>query len=251
MRRQCNRGDPAFLHLRLIPMGMEILALIPARGGSRGLPGKNVRPLRGMPLLAHSVSQARSARLVSRVVVSTDADEIAAVAREHGAEVIARPAELSGDFASSEAALLHALDWLRDHEDWVPDLVCFLQCTSPLRSPGEIDDAIERLWADGADSLLSVSPSHRFLWRQGSDGAEAINYDWRTRPRRQDMTPQFVENGSIYLFRPDGLRATGNRLHGRVAMHPMSELAAFEIDTLLDFQLVEALFAGRFEKEAT
>lgn len=228
-----------------------ILALIPARGGSKGLPGKNVRALRGMPLLAHSVSQALSSRLVSRVCVSTDAEEIAMVAREHGAEVIPRPAAISGDAASSEAALVHALDWLRDEEGWVPELVCFLQCTSPIRAPGDIDDAIERLRAEGADSLLSVSPSHRFLWRQGADGAEAINYDWRTRARRQDMAPQFVENGSIYLFRPDGLRATSNRLHGRVAMHQMSELAAFEIDSLLDFQLVEALFAGQFGKEPT
>lgn len=232
-------------------MKIDVLALIPARGGSKGLPGKNIRPLRGTPLVAHSVHQALASRLVSRVFVSTDADEIAAVAREHGAGIIPRPAAISGDAASSEAALLHALDWLRDGEGWVPDLVCFLQCTSPIRAASDIDDAIERLHAEGADSLLSVSPSHRFLWRQGPDGAEAINYDWRTRPRRQDMAPQFVENGSFYLFRPDGLRATNNRLHGRVAMHPMSELAALEIDSLLDFQLVEATLADQTEKEAT
>ena len=232
-------------------MGKGVLALIPARGGSKGLPGKNVRVLQGMPLLAHSVCQALASRLVTRVFVSTDAEDIAAVAREHGAEVIRRPAAISGDAASSEAALVHALDWLRDVEGWVPELVCFLQCTSPIRAPGDIDDAIERLRAEEADSLLSVSPSHRFLWRQGADGAEAINYDWRRRARRQDMAPQFVENGSIYLFRPDGLRASNNRLHGRVAMHPMSEHSALEIDSLLDFQLVEAVLAGDSGKEPT
>ena len=202
-------------------------------------------------MLGHSVRQALSSRLVARVFVSTDDERIAAVAAEHGAEVIPRPPEISGDSASSEAALLHALDWLRDVEGWVPELVCFLQCTSPIRAPGDIDDAIERLRVDGADSLLSVSPSHRFLWHQGTEGAEAINYDWRTRPRRQDMAPQFVENGSIYLFRPDGLRKTRNRLHGRVAMHPMSELAAVEIDSLLDFKLVEALLSDAADKDAT
>lgn len=229
---------------------MTVLALIPARGGSKGLPGKNIRALRGLPLIAHSIRQARSSRHVTRVCVSTDDDAIAAAARDHGAEVITRPAHISGDTASSESALLHALDWLREREDWQPELVCFLQCTSPIRAVGDIDAAIERLRAEAADSLLSVSPSHRFLWRRGEHGAESINYDWRTRPRRQAMAPQFVENGSIYLFRPDALRAGGNRLHGRVALHEMSEQAALEIDSLLDFQLVEAVLAGRDEEGA-
>lgn len=223
----------------------SVLALILARGGSKGLPGKNIRPLRGVPLLAHSVRQAVEARHVARVCVSTDDAAIAAVARTHGAEVIDRPAALSGDTASSESALLHALDMLRDTQGWQPDLVCFLQCTSPVRAAGDIDGAIERWASEGADSLLSVSPSHRFLWERGPDGQScAINYNWRARPRRQDMAPQYVENGSIYLFRPDDFRAGGNRLHGRIALYEMGELAALEIDSLLDFQLVDAALAA-------
>ncbi len=219
-----------------------VLALILARGGSKGLPGKNLRPLLGLPLLAHSVRQARAARSVSRTVVSTDDDGIAATARGHGAEVIARPAAISGDRAASESALLHALDYLRDHERWQPDLVCFLQCTSPIRAHDDIDRAVATLQAEGADSLLSVSPSHRFLWRREGDGAgTAINYDWRARPRRQDMAPQYVENGSIYLFRPADFRASGNRLNGRIALHEMHENAALEIDSLLDFQMVDTV----------
>ncbi|MEN9544515.1 MAG: hypothetical protein RLZZ598_1348 [Pseudomonadota bacterium] len=228
---------------------MTVLALIPARGGSKGLPGKNLRPLLGLPLLAHSIEQARRARHVHRVCVSTDDPSIAEAAIQHGAEVIHRPAALSGDSASSESALLHALDVLRGREQAQPELVCFLQCTSPVREPGDIDAAIERLRAEQADSLLSVSPSHRFLWqrRAGGEGV-SINYDWAARPRRQDMVPQFVENGSIYLFRPDGLRATGNRLHGRIALHEMGEHAALEIDSALDFQLVEAVMAALASK---
>lgn len=228
-----------------IPNSPSVLALILARGGSKGLPGKNLRPLRGLPLLAHSVRQARAARRVQRVCVSTDDAAIAAMARAHGAEVIVRPAALSGDTASSESALLHALDALRDAEGWQPDLVCFLQCTSPIRAAGDIDGAIACWQREGADALLSVSPSHRFLWQRAADGsAHSLNYDWRARPRRQDMAPQYVENGSIYLFRPAALRAGGNRLHGRIALYEMAELAALEIDSLLDFQLVEAALAA-------
>lgn len=228
---------------------MSVLALIPARGGSKGLPGKNIRPLAGLPLVAHSIRQALAARHVDRVCVSTDDDAIAAVAIAHGAEVIQRPAAISGDTASSESALLHALDWLQERQQRQPDLLCFLQCTSPVREPHDIDAAIERLRAEGADSLLSVSPSHRFLWRRGAAGeGESINYDWRARPRRQDMAPQFVENGSIYLFTPAQLRATGNRLGGRIALHEMGEHAALEIDSALDFQLVEAVMTAAAAK---
>lgn len=231
---------------------LTVLTLILARGGSKGLPGKNIRPLLGLPLIAHSIRQARQAQGVSRVCVSTDDEAIAAVSRAHGAEVIPRPAAISGDTASSESALLHALDHLQAGEAWQPDLVCFLQCTSPIRAGDDIDRAITTLQAESADSLLSVSPSHRFLWRRAADGsAESLNYDWRARPRRQDMAPQFVENGSIYLFRPADFRAGGNRLAGRIALHEMDEDAALEIDSLLDFQLVEAVMAARADRTST
>ena len=225
---------------------LSVLALILARGGSKGLPRKNIRLLQGMPLLAHSVLLARQACQVTRVCVSTDDAAIAAVAQAYGAEVIDRPQDISGDTATSESALEHALDVLRDAQGWQPDLVCFLQCTSPIRAAGDIDGAIARWRDESADSLLSVSPSHRFLWERGSDGqARSLNYDWRTRPRRQDMAPQYVENGSIYLFRPKAFRASGNRLHGRIALYEMSELAALEIDSELDFQLAEAVFKAQ------
>ena len=126
-----------------------VLAIIPARGGSKGIPRKNVRPLLGRPLLAHSIEHARQAPSVTRVVVSTDDAEIAAVARRFGAEVVDRPAEISGDAASSESALLHVLDHLRDAEGYEPDLVVFLQATSPLRRPGDVQGAIETLDARG------------------------------------------------------------------------------------------------------
>jgi N-acylneuraminate cytidylyltransferase len=219
---------------------MANICVIPARGGSKGLPGKNLRLLAGRPLLVHSIEDAREAQGVDAVLVSTDDKGISAVAREHGASVIERPAEFATDTASSEAALLHALEVI-ESQGMRPELVVFLQCTSPFRTGADIDGAIEKLRHERADSLLSVSPSHRFLWREANGQAEPINYDYRHRPRRQDMSRQFVENGSIYVFKPWVLRETGNRLGGRIALYPMSERAALEIDSVLDFSIAESL----------
>lgn len=124
---------------------MEILTIIPARGGSKGIPRKNARPLAGKPLIAHTIEHAWQARSVSRVVVSTDYPEIAAVAQRYGAKVVWRPAEISGDTATSESALLHVLNYLRDREGYEPDLVVSLQATSPLRQPDDIQNTIETL----------------------------------------------------------------------------------------------------------
>jgi CMP-N,N'-diacetyllegionaminic acid synthase len=207
----------------------DVVVLIPARGGSKGIPGKNLFPLRGRPLIVHTIEQALGARHVNRVVVSTDDEEIATVSRSVGAEVVLRPANISGDQASSESALAHALEFLRQFEGYVPALVVFLQCTSPLRQPDDIDRAIETLRTRQADSLLSVSPSHKFLWNERDGVACSLNYDWQNRPRRQDMQKQYVENGSIYIFKPAVLAGTSNRLGGKIALHVMSEEASLTL----------------------
>jgi N-acylneuraminate cytidylyltransferase len=224
---------------------MHTLAIIPARGGSKGIPGKNLRPLAGRPLLAHTVLQATAASLVSRVVVSTDDEAIAAVARAYGADVVRRPEAISGDTASSESALLDALDQLERGEGYRPDLIVFLQCTSPLRRPADIDSAITTLVEQGADSLLSVVPSHRFLWRQADGGGEPVNYDYRSRPRRQDRAPEYWENGSIYVLRPWVLRQHNNRLGGKIALYAMTERSGVDIDSPEDFALCEWVMAHR------
>lgn len=223
----------------------SILALIPARGGSKGIPRKNALSVAGKPLVAHSIDQALASRHVSRVAVSTDDGEIAEISRHAGATVVQRPAEISGDKASSESALIHALGELSATEGYQPDFVVFLQCTSPLRRTGDIDSAIEKLLAQGGDSLLSVSPSHRFLWAEVEGKAISLNYDFRQRPRRQDMPAQYVENGSIYVFRPKILLEGGNRLGGKVVLHVMDEDAAWDIDTPFDMRVAEMLMLER------
>ena len=220
-----------------------VCALIPARGGSKGIPGKNIKPFLGRPLLAHSVEAARRAPGVGRVVVSTDDPAIEAVARDAGAETLRRPDDLSGDTASSESALLHALDHLRDTEGYVPDAVVFLQATSPLRRATEVQDALDHFFASGADSLFSATPAHGFAWSRDAAGVVTpVDYDPVHRPRRQDRTAHLVhENGSIYVFRPWVLRDLGSRLGGRIACHLMDPLDSYEIDEPADWDLLERL----------
>ncbi|QNE05550.1 acylneuraminate cytidylyltransferase [Croceicoccus marinus] len=150
---------------------MEILAIIPARGGSKGIPRKNVLPVAGKPLIAHNIAAALASLRVTRVIVSTDDAEIAAAARAHGAEVVMRPDALASDVARSEDALLHVLDTLEDAEGYRPDALALLQSTSPLTPPDDIDGTLTTLEEQNADSALAVVPFHYFLWSRGDDGS--------------------------------------------------------------------------------
>lgn len=221
---------------------MEIVVIIPARGGSKGLPGKNIHLIGGKPLIAHTIQDAQEAHLVDQVYVSTDDAEIASVSRSYGAEVIQRPTELATDTSSSESALIHALIEI-EKTGVSPELLVFLQCTSPLRNGSDIDRAIEQLRSENADSLLSVSPNHRFLWHLLDGVAESINYDYRQRKRRQDMNPQYMENGSIYILKPWVLKELNNRLGGRISLFIMSEEQSYDIDSLNDFEYAEFLLS--------
>ncbi len=224
----------------------EILGIIPARGGSKGVPGKNIRLLGGRPLIAHSIEQLKQTAAVTRIVVSTDDPQIASVAEEWGVEVVDRPHEISGDEASSESALLHVLDHLREKEHYEPEIVVFLQATSPLRAPGDIRSAIEAFDREKADSLFSASPIEGFAWRLTKKAVSAMNYDPTRRPRRQELDAQTVEeNGSIYVFKPWILRSFQSRLGGRIATWQMSRLDSFQIDRLSDFELIEKLLLLR------
>jgi len=219
---------------------MNVICIIPARGGSKRVPGKNILPLAGLPVLAWSIVHARNAKGIDTVVVSTDDEAIADVARTYGAEVIMRPPELANDTATSESALEHALEtWCAAGKD-DPELVVFLQCTSPARRIDDIDNAILQLRESNADAVFSGTPQRGFVWGVDTDGTpQSLTYDWQQRKRGQDMDPRFVENGSIYVFRPDLLRKTSNRLGGRIGIYEMDYWSSFEIDTPEDMELLE------------
>jgi YrbI family 3-deoxy-D-manno-octulosonate 8-phosphate phosphatase len=219
----------------------KILAIIPARGGSKGVPGKNIKPLAGIPLLAHTIIHARNSSSVNRIVVSTDDEKIAETAGKWDAEVIVRPQEISGDTASSESALVHVLETLKERDNYVPDLIVFLQATSAIRSENDIENALKKLEEEKADSLLSVSPMHGFLWRDDGKGFSSFSYDHKNRPRRQDAPKDLIENGSFYIFKPEILLETGNRLGGKITYYEQGLFESFQIDETQDFELVEAL----------
>jgi N-acylneuraminate cytidylyltransferase len=213
--------------------------LIPARGGSKRIPNKNTYLLAGKPLIAHSIEHAKMSHLVSRIVVSTDDEQISRVSKKYGAEVITRPKHLANESASSESALLHALNYLKEVENYTPDLVVFLQCTSPVRNEYDIDNAITLFFEKNADSLFSACKNDKLIWAANANGhLIPLNYDYKARKREQDMEAQYQENGSIYIFRPSILVNLNNRLGGKIVAYEMDYWSSFQIDTLADVELI-------------
>ncbi|WP_344969083.1 N-acetylneuraminate synthase family protein [Streptosporangium fragile] len=213
---------------------MRVLAVVPARGGSVGVPLKNLAAVGGSPLVARAVRACVRAELIDEVVVSTDHAEIAEVARSAGATVIDRPEELSGATASSESAVLHVLDHMPD----MPDVVVLVQCTSAFIDPADLDSAIVKVLDGSADVVFSGLETHEFLW--SADGA-GVNHDPSHRPRRQDREPHYRETGAFYVMRAEGLREHGHRFFGAVAVQPVSPRHAIEVDTPEDLEIVRAL----------
>jgi len=222
--------------------GRRIYAIIPARGGSKGIPRKNIQPFLSKPLLTHSIDYALQAAEIDGIFVSTDDSEILQVSEQAGAEVIHRPIELSGDKATTESAVDHALTtWASTHE--LPDIIVLLQATSPYRPSGSLAIALEKFDTGQYDSLLSISPTHRFFWRVQGDEVRA-EYDYLNRPRRQDMKPEdirYVENGSLYIFTRAHFEASGNRLGGRIGDIVFDEEYSLEIDSWTDLKLLEEI----------
>lgn len=219
----------------------EVVAIIPARGGSKGVPRKNLRRVGGIPLIGRAIQAARRCDLIDRVCVSTDDDEIAAVAAEWGAEVIRRPDHLSGDTASSESALLHALDDLEARGIAV-GVVAFLQATSPFIDSDALAGAIRLVQQRRRDSMFSAIETYGFLWRKGTGGcAEAINHRVDHRPRRQDREPHYLETGAFYVLRATGFRALGHRFFGSIGIAAVPERTAIEIDSFAELEVARAL----------
>jgi YrbI family 3-deoxy-D-manno-octulosonate 8-phosphate phosphatase len=224
----------------------ETLVVIPARGGSKGVLRKNLQAVAGVPLLVRAIRVARAASHVSRVVVSTDDVGMAEIAEAHGATVVRRPAELSGDSASSESAVLHALDTLAAREGYVPTIVALLQCTSPFVTADEVDGTIGLVARGEADSAFAAAPFHHFLWKRSEGGIAGINHMGRKRARRQDREPEFLEAGSIYAMSHESFRHEQDRFCGRNAIHEVAADKVFEIDTWADLERANAL-AGRMD----
>ncbi|MCC3779817.1 acylneuraminate cytidylyltransferase [Streptomyces sp. UNOB3_S3] len=254
-----------------------VLAVIPARGGSKGVPGKNLAPVGGVPLVARAVRACRAARLVTDVVVSTDDPAVAAAARAAGAEVVQRPAAIAGDTATSEAALLHAMDAYEAMRGVPVGTVLLVQCTSPFLTTEDVEGVAAAVVEGGADTALTVAPFHGFVWRdeaatrlwagvpQGGTGGHnrttvphpsrgagaeppvtgrggtGVNHDKTVRPRRQDRPQDLLETGAAYAMEATGFRQNRHRFFGRTELVRTDPSRVLEIDDPHDLARARAL----------
>src|SRR5262245_44927095 len=234
---------------------MRVLGIITARGGSKGIPGKNLKPLGGRPLIDYTIDAANDTPL-DRLILSTEDNKIAVVARGLGCEVpFMRPAELARDETPHLPVIQHAVQWLRDKENYVPDIVLTLQPTSPLRSSADIAAALRMLELSDADSVVSVNKvsAHAHPMRMlkvGADGMATLfvtGQPVRMRiNRRQDLPQAFVMNGAIYACRTGVLSGPKPSLYGhRVVAYPMPIERSISIDTPEDWEEAERQLANQ------
>lgn len=230
---------------------MRVLGVVTARGGSKGVPGKNIRPLGGKPLLVWTAEAAKRASRLARVILSTDDEQIAAVGREAGLEVpFLRPAELAGDRTPTLPVLQHAVGWLEARGDRF-DAICLLQPTNPLRPAELIDACIELLERSGADSVISVLPvpadyNPHWVYFAGPDGELRLaTGEPAPIPRRQDLPPAFHREGSVYVMKRDVLVEQRSLYGARVVGYPVDAARSVNIDSLDDWALAERMIGGR------
>lgn len=229
---------------------MQILALIPARGGSKGIPGKNLRLLAGKPLVAHAIEQAEQSTVVSRIIVSTDDIGIAEAAKKAGAEVpFMRPRELAEDNTPTLPVVRHALQWLMQHEKYRPDVVVLLQPTSPLRRAEHIDQGVRLLLETKADSVVSLCEAeHSPYWMKVLDEKGKVKPFIESEdeyPRRQDLPIVYRLNGAIYATWCNIIAEKNKMLGDDIRALVMTREDSVDIDDEIDFLLAELLLVKR------
>jgi len=228
-----------------------MIVIVPARGGSKGVPGKNLRQLAGLPLIVHTLQSALDCPAVDRVIVSTDDDEIIRVARDvAGVEVpFRRPAHLATDDSVACDTYLHVVDCLAVSEGTMCDEICVLLPTSPLRLPSDIAAAIDLYRQKDAQAVVSVSEAKPVQWLHnlGDDGRLQPVVASETLDNRQDYEPIYLPNGSIYVFDVETLRRTRHYIGPRTFGYPMPAERSVDIDTEADFLAAEALMNNRLQ----
>jgi len=223
---------------------LKYVALIPARHGSKGIPGKNIKEIYGKPLIAWSIEQALACEEIQEVYVSTDSLAIKDVAIQYGAKVpFLRPDAIACDTASTESVVLHFIEWCEENSI-APENIVLMQCTSPIRHSDSLSKAIRQFEEEKADSLVTVTETHKFLWK--TPGNPTASYDIFNRPRRQDIKSEdrlFFENGSFYITKLGVYKNHQNRLGGKISMFEMFLEESFEIDDPLDISINELMFS--------
>lgn len=225
--------------------GKTVLAIIPARGGSKGVPRKNVKNLCGKPLIAWSIEEALKSKYIDRLVVSTEDEEIAEISKKYGAEVpFIRPIELAKDDTPGIEPLLHCIYWLKNNENYYPDYVCTLQCTSPFRNFKHINEALELLIKEKGDSIIGVCESEVSpYWMKSIENGRLIDFikDSPKYTRRQDLPTVYRLNGAVYIGKTDLLLINRNWYTNNTLPYIMSQKDSMDIDTIYDFKLAELM----------
>jgi N-acylneuraminate cytidylyltransferase len=216
------------------------IAVILARGGSKGIPGKNIKSFLGKPLLAWTIIQAKISKNISKVYLSSDSDDILKIGKKYGALLIKRPKNISGDKAKSEEAVLHLLNEL----DYSPDGVVMLEPTAPLRQPADIDNCIQDFYINKWDSGFSGAILEDFLiWKiNKKKKLFPINYNFKKKVPRQLREPEIVENGCIFIFTPKSIKKYNNRFGGKIGFSTNQVWQSFEIDNIEDWKFVSLIF---------
>ncbi|AIY80624.1 cytidylyltransferase family protein [Clostridium botulinum 202F] len=230
-------------------MKNEILAIIPARGGSKGLPGKNILNLNGKPLIAHTILASKNSKFVTRVVVSTDDKEIAEISKKYGAEVpYLRPNSLAKDKSLTIDSVFHMLDYLEKHEVYFPDYVLLLQCTSPLRDEQHIDGAIEKLVKSNFYGIISICESEVNPYWTNIFENESLKYfleEGKNITRRQDLPHIYRYNGAIYLAKTEALKRERTFEVENLTGYVMDRESSIDIDTEIDFKIAEIIMKNK------
>lgn len=222
---------------------MEVIAVIFARGGSKGLPQKNLLPFEGKPLIARAILQAKAVSRIRRVIVSTDCNEIAKVAKKYGGEVpFLRPAKLATDSAPEWLAWRHALKWIENEEGQMPDAMVSVPPTSPLRTPNDIEAALDEFCKGEADAVIAVTPSDRNPWfnmvtidDRGSVGL--VQSGKKSFTRRQDAPQTYDVTTVVYVLRPKFVKTKCSLFSGCLRAVKVPRERAVDIDTLLDYKI--------------
>lgn len=230
-----------------------VLAIVPARGGSKGIPRKNIKNLCGKPLIAWTIEQALKSKYIDRLIVSTEDEEIAKISRDYGAEVpFSRPIELAQDDTPGIEPILHCINWLKDNENYYPDYVCILQCTSPLRKVNHIDEALEKLIEKKADSIIGVRKSEISpYWMKNIVNGKLVDFikDSHKYVRRQDLPAVYRLNGAIYIGKTDILVNNRNWYTDNTLPYIMSQEDSIDIDTIMDFKFAEIIMKEKLKDE--
>ena len=219
----------------------KTIALILARGGSKGIPNKNIKNFCGIPLIGWSIIQAKNTKGISDVWLSSDSKKILKIAEKYGAKTISRPKRLSTATSNGDDAYLHALDVI-ENDQGTPDIIIALQATSPIREPKDLERGLKQFKSGNYDSLFSSCLAEDILlWRKSRGNLSSVNYDFKKRPRRQDFEEYVIENGSFYIFTPKLIRKLKNRLGGKIGNYVMESWKLFELDEPSDIKFCELI----------